>query len=485
MAHLHLNFLGKPDVRHAGKALTFRTRKTLALLVYLVVEGGLHSREFITVLLWPDSDAKSARSNLRTTLLYLRKSLAHAGDDVHLVVTRNELSFDFSSEHTLDMRVLSSAEHNADSAAFLETLALYRADFLAGFNLEDAPEFDNWAAVQREHWHLQFSKLLERQSQLQMESGAASGALAAALRWVAHDALDEGAHRRVMQLHFAARDNVAALKAYEKCRDLLSAELQVEPTPAMQALAVRIRSEAAPQVQPKIAPSTARSAVLTIPLVGRGSEHQQLVSGFHAARKGVAQIVMLCGEAGIGKTRLAGEFLRWAAAQGADVLHGRAYETGGRLPYQPIVEALRARLERDSEAVTALSSVWLAELSRLLPELYDLVPGLPVPTQDDTLGRSRLFESISRLGEALAERAPLVLFVDDIQWADTASLDVLHYSARRWGESGAAVLLLLGFRAEALQFTRGTSSVLKSGCAILSGSWHLLGPTCTHCRATM
>ena len=76
-------------------------------------------------------------------------------------------------------------------------------------------------------------------------------------------------------------------------------------------------------------------------MVGRALEHTRLVEVYHAVRSGRAETVLIEGEAGIGKTRLVHEFLGWAKAQGALVLRGRSFETGGRLPYQPMLEILR------------------------------------------------------------------------------------------------------------------------------------------------
>ena len=89
--------------------------------------------------------------------------------------------------------------------------------------------------------------------------------------------------------------------------------------------------------------------------------------------------MLLVGEAGIGKTRLATEFVAWARSQGADALSGQAFEMGGRLPYQPLVEALRQRLEEENAPEDLLEDLWLAELSRLLPELRVRYPDLPAP----------------------------------------------------------------------------------------------------------
>src|SRR6185436_6169437 len=136
---------------------------------------------------------------------------------------------------------------------------------------------------------------------------------------------------------------------------------------------------------------------LTFPFVGRTKEYQQLVTAYYAARQGQPQLVILTGEAGIGKTRLAGKFADWAATQGADVLQGRAFESGGRLPYQPIVQALRGRLDQENAPDDLLSDVWLVELSRLLPELRDRYPDLTEPVYEEAAARARLFEAIARL----------------------------------------------------------------------------------------
>jgi predicted ATPase len=111
-----------------------------------------------------------------------------------------------------------------------------------------------------------------------------------------------------------------------------------------------------------------------------------------------------------------------------------------------MIEALRPRIERENAPDDLLSDLWLAELARLLPELYDRYPDLPAPVGDKSVARNRLFEAVVRLGQALAARTPLVLFIDDVQWADAASLDVLHYLARRFAESQTPALLLLTLR---------------------------------------
>src|SRR5690606_7759943 len=121
---------------------------------------------------------------------------------------------------------------------------------------------------------------------------------------------------------------------------------------------------------PQEARPTRAAADLTF--VGRVEEFAHLKRAYEAATHGQTQAVVLVGEAGIGKTRLTTEFLHWATAQGADVLPGRSFETGGEVPYQPIAQLLRHRLEQGESFADLLSPTWLAELSRLLPEVRDL-----------------------------------------------------------------------------------------------------------------
>jgi predicted ATPase len=168
----------------------------------------------------------------------------------------------------------------------------------------------------------------------------------------------------------------------------------------------------------------------------------------------------------MGKTRLSEEFLVWARARGADVLKGGASEGGG-LPYGPLVESIRPRIERERAPDDLLEDAWLSELSRLLPELKERYPDLPSPLSGEgETAKGALFEAIARLVRALASRAPVVLFLDDLQWSDAATLEVLDYAGRRWVEQGVPVLLLIAARPEEPEagsaFERSLSSLDRS-----------------------
>src|SRR6266700_3333199 len=468
MGDLSLRLLGPPEVRHADQLLLFSTRKELALLIYLAVEGRLHSRKTLSEQFWPEGDARHGRAALRITLLHLRH-LLDEGEGVspvpHLLIQHDTLGLDLTSALELDLHILHEAwtsarasthtsltmpeeAHRTLLARLQRAISLPRGEFLEGFSLRDAPAFDDWVRFQREYWHLRTSEVFDRLSQLQFEAGELEAALETVSRWLVLAPLHEDAYRRLMRLHFAAGDRAAALHAYDTCRALLATGMQTEPTPETVALASRMRAVAPPRRKeaPTRAAALSPAMLLDGPLLGRTAELSTLIKLYHVAQRGQTQVVLLEGEVGIGKTRLATEFLAWAETEGADVLQGHAFETGGQLPYRPVIEALRPRIERENAPDDLLSDTWLAELSRLLPELCDRYPDLPAPIGDKLVARNRLFEAVARLGQALAARTPLVLFIDDVQWADAASLDVLHYLARRLAESQTPAFLLLTLR---------------------------------------
>jgi DNA-binding SARP family transcriptional activator len=468
MGDLSLTLLGPPEVRHADQLLLFSTRKELALLIYLAVEGGVHARKTLSERFWPEGDARHGRAALRITLLHLRH-LLDEGADVspvpHLLIQHDTLGLDLTSALELDLHILLEAwtsarasthtsltmpeeAHRSLLAQLKRAAGLPRGEFLEGFSLRDAPAFDDWVRFQREYWHLRTSEVFDCLSQMQFEAGELEAAIETVSRWLVLAPLHEDAYRRLMRLHFAAGDRAAALHAYDTCRARLSIGMQTEPTPETVALASRMRAVAPPRRKEARLPALALSPTMLLdgPLLGRTTELSTLIKLYHTAQRGRTQVVLLEGEVGIGKTRLATEFLAWAEVEGADVLQGQSFETGGQLPYRPVIEALRPRIERENAPDDLLSDTWLAELARLLPELCDRYPDLPAPTGEKSVARNRLFEAVARLGQALAARAPLVLFIDDVQWADAASLDVLHYLARRLAESETPALLLLTLR---------------------------------------
>jgi DNA-binding SARP family transcriptional activator len=468
MDRVYLTLFGTPTAHRGGAPVTFRTRKTFALLIYLAVERQPVARDQLAALLWPESDSAHARGMLRNTLVYLRQALGDAtlrisretvgltpGFDVELDLDAVQAAADTASlVRQRDATVEAGSLHKIEQQ-FHDAVSRYHGDFLAGFALGDAPDFDNWAATGRELWHQRVHSIFDRLTQLQIDSGNLAGALETATRWVAHDRLSEEARRRQIGLLAAAGDRAAALRAYDAWREVLAAELDAQPAPATVQLISGLQhdSERWQPADRTLRPDVPARPDLTnlTPMVGRADDVRALTEAMHRAEYGQPQVVVVAGEAGIGKTRLVTAWANWATARGIDVLVGRAFETSSQLPYGPLVDALRDRIDRERAPDDLLSDVWLTELSRLFPELRDRYPDLAAPSGDETTARLRLFESLTRLVHALAVRTPVALIIDDAHWADTATLDWVSYAARQWAEQSTRLLLLISLRDDALR----------------------------------
>jgi DNA-binding SARP family transcriptional activator len=457
MATLSGRLLGSPEITFGGQRLSFRTRKTLALLIYLLIERGMHSREALMTMLWPEIPTPKAAVTLRVTLSRLRQALRPVGDV--LIAAEGKVGFDFNFPFDLDLDWLSAAVlPKTPTDSLKNILDIDRGEFLAGFSLPDAPEFDNWAAIQRQACQQQVEIVYDRLSQHLLSTHDSAEAVAAAARWVARAPLSEQAYRRLMAAQALNGQRPAALQTYQQLQVTLGQELGLEPSRETAVLADNIGRGRLGEVRPYRLTVTGDGTTtlperrLTLPLVGRADEHGQLVAAFDQVAQGGAQVVVLIGAAGVGKTRLVSDFQDWALLNSpeTEIWQGRAFETGGRLAYQPVIEALRLRLEEVNAPEDLLEDVWLAELSQLMPELRARYPDLPLPlTGDANFVRARLFEAIAALGNALAARHPSVLILDDMQWADADTLDLVHYLARRWTEMSAPILLLLAVRREA------------------------------------
>src|SRR5436309_3968323 len=471
---LRLSVLGTPEVFHNGSRLTFPLRKAQALLLYLGVEGGMHSRSKLAALLWPDSEPSDALKGLRNAITLLRPLLAYldpsASPHSHLLSEHELLGLDPHAPLELDLDVVQQAWHQAQRlssapsqeqrAALVSqvqhALSLVRGPFLEGFWLREEAPFDEWVQQQQQQWQVRLQLLFDRLSSWQETGGELEQARITLTRWLALDPLQEEAYRRLMRVHLALGDASAALQVYATCRARLAEELRVKPSAETVALAEHIRATATRRGSHPARHSIAKAenqppSELVSPLVGRAQAFAQLTGRYQQARQGQPQAVLLAGEAGIGKTRLAREFVGWARAQGAEVLSGQAFEMGGRLPYQPLIEAVRPRLEEENAPEDLLDNLWLAELSRILPELRVRYSDLPAPTQDELAAKVRLFEAVARLVDALAQRGPLVLLLDDLHWVDGASLDLVRYLGRHWKGHGSRVLLLSTVRSEGLE----------------------------------
>jgi len=462
-----LLLLGAPTLLRDGQAISFRTRKALALLCYLAASPGPHPRERLLALLWPAADEGRGRANLRTALLYLRDALGPTASLLRaegglLALAPAILDVDVVTLEAAHALATALSPEDAGAAAagvpaaavaapLARAAALYRGPFLDGLALPDAPEFEAWAGGQRAWWARRARVVFLRLAALQREGGAPKGEAETLERWLGHEPGDEGAWQALLGAYGAAGAAAAVRHAYARCRAALRATLDAEPDAHTRALAAP--AEAGADAPGRDATPAGAWLGGTLPLVGRAREVAALRAAYARAAAGRPTLALVLGQAGIGKSRLAAELAGWAAARGAMVLEGRAFAVGAGLPYAPLTAALRARLERENAPDDLLTDVWLAELARLLPELRERYPDLPPPMADPTLGPARLFEAVARLLGALAGRGqgPLLLILDDAQWADVGTRDLARYLVRGWaagGVTGTRALLMVAARTE-------------------------------------
>jgi DNA-binding SARP family transcriptional activator len=464
---LQINLLGVPDVCRDGVHCKVPIGKTLALLAYLAVEGGLHPREELVALLWPQAGEQEGRGYLRYTLTMLRKALGEQpGTPAVLRSVVNSIGLEPTAA-VVDVHMLATTAAVARQGTTMPDLrsqlehavTAWQGPLLNGISLRDAPDLETWLLGRREGAQQCMNEILARLASIYEEAGDLAAAATALEQWVRLDALNEGAYRRLLAAHLAAGNVTAGLRAYDACRMVLAMELGSEPDLTIQALAEQLEAAAhRPVVRPMLHPSDS-GFVLESPLVGRALELVALRGCFAQAEQGQAQVVVLSGEFGIGKTRLARDFLTTIQAQGGEVLQGQAFEQSASVPYSAVVEALRPRLERENAPEDLLDDLWLAALARVLPELCARYPDLTAAKADGT--EAHLFEAIVRLIHALAEQQPLVLFLDDAQWIDGATRELVQYALRRWTQCGTRVLLLLAVRVEDLATTSALAAWLE------------------------
>jgi len=464
--------LGAPRLEKDGKPVEFDTRKALALLAYLAVTGQSHGRDALAALFWADYDQSRARAALRRTLSVLHKALGGEA----LEITRESIGLlpggplwsDVAEFHRLLGEPASHAHSQQEICprcleALEEAARLYRADFLAGFTLRDSPEFDDWQFFQTETLRRELAGALERLTLGFAARGDYESAIAHARRRLALDPLDEPAHRQLMQLYAASGQHAAALRQYRECARLLKEELGVQPmdetlrlyqaikeqrTLASAASAPRYLAQAQVAASAPLATPTHPSSPL--PLVGRGEELAAMQRLYDEMRTS-GYFLVVEGEAGIGKTRLADEFISWVRLRGAAVITARCYSGESYLAYAPFIDGLRGGLHAaPSDWHQPLQAHWIVEAARLLPELGRLRADLPPAAPLNSPGaQTRFFEGVCQVLLALcAGASPGVLLFDDLEWADEASLDLLTYLVRRL--HGRRLFILAVWRSEDL-----------------------------------
>jgi len=421
-----IRLFGAPQLLLRSNNVDGLRRKNRALIYYVAAQGGQTTREKLLTFFWPDHERSAAQPILRNMIHEVRKTL---GDTFQA----DDQAIAFAPNTFVDARFFSTIlnSSSSDLQQLTEALNLYRGDFLDGFTLSDSPQFEDWAASERERYRLMAMNGFTDLSHRQEAKREYPAALESIRRALAFNPFQEDVQRDAMRLLYLNGDRAGVIQHYESLRKLLDEEMGMPPMPETRALYDSIINDtfapAASEISEYVSIVSLSADKPLLPLLGRDAELETLKS-----QLGSGKLIVLEGEPGIGKTRLVSELIgsRIQGQASALVLQGISYELEQGLPYQPIVDALRKLLNHPEgkslfEKLN-LEPVWQTELSHLLPELLTQAS---VPTQP--ADERRLWEAIHQFIRALTQYGEVWLFLDDLHWADASTIAWLGYLARR------------------------------------------------------
>jgi DNA-binding SARP family transcriptional activator len=422
--NMEIQLLGAFRLAHEGAVCTtLDSPRIQSLLAYLLLHRGSRlSRQQVAYLFWPDSPDQQARTNLRQLLYRLRRDLPAAEE--YLSFEGTWLHWRSEAPVTLDIAEFELALASADAARrageterALEALETAVVTY-HGALLPDC--YDEWILPERERLRQQYVAAVSRLASLLENRRAYEQAIGYARRLLALDELQEKGYRQLMRLHALAGNRAAAVRVYHNCVTVLDRELGVAPAPETREMYEQLLAASS---VPGTEGETQQVPGSAATLVGRQEEWAALQGAWQVAQNR-SHLVLVTGEAGMGKTRLAEQLLQWASRQGIATATARCYPGEGNLAYAPVAAWLRS--EPLQPSLVKLDRVWLTEIERILPELSG---EKDAPVAGNLAGeswqQSRFYEALANAFAAFDR--PLVLMLDDLQWADRATLDWLSY----------------------------------------------------------
>ena len=443
---------------------TENARSLLAYLLYYRQRA--QARSVLAGVFWPDLPEDQARRELSRALYLVRQALPdYIEADAYTILVKPGARLRVDVQAFQELLKLGKSAHAASGAApreqeaaFSQAVELYRGDLLEGF-------YDEWIFLERENLRAAYLQALETLVELNKTLGRYSQALEYAARLVQADPLAEPAHREVMRLQVILRQPGAALKQLEICRQVVENELGLELEDETLRLAEEISASLsageegqkspglAVYIPPNLGEAKDKVALLStdLPLVGRAAERSQLLAQMDYAVSGVGCLVLVAGEAGVGKTRLLQEAARDAEWRGLQVMWGFCRENSAGEPYSPLREAILAGLTPlRLEQLARLDQGWMRILGHLLPPIGACLPDRAlVPALAPAQERERLIDALRQLLGALAQIKPVVLILENLHWANEDSLDLLARLVP--GLQGRRILILGTYRSDEIR----------------------------------
>ncbi len=474
--------------QHAVTESDWHTRQARQLLKILITERPRPvSTDRLIETLWPNSTPSAAATTLRSAINALRNVLEpdrpNRAPSRYIITQSPGYAFHMHPDIWLDVQAFEqilNAGHQVEElpkrqALLEEAVALYHDDYLI------SDPYADWAQNERDRLRERYFNALLELSELQAAAGEYAEAISACRRILAHDEVRENAYQLLMRFQAESGDSAAALLTYERCRTILAEELGADPSPLTQMLHQRILNgeitPSSPSVLSHVTPGSSLAPInshgaqknkFVLPpsamlpqlgrqfadiFVGREQELAELQAQIKHSLQGNGRLVVLAGEAGVGKTRLAYNALQSASEAGATVLSSSCQQIERTLPFAPLADGIGRYLHAlPEESLHGLPMASLTQMAQIIPSLQDLLPELLSPTSDAHIHtdehRQRLIEGIVAFLAELARLRPLLLFMDDLHWADQDTLAVLSRLAQRLREM--PIFLLLAYRTDDL-----------------------------------
>ena len=418
---LTITLLGEQRVAANRDVLTdVHSPRTLGLLAYLVLHPGAPQlRRHLAGLFWPDTTDAQARTNLRRELHRLRHALPDA--DALLDVDATTLRWREDAEAEVDVITFQHSAAAAEAArpaddtdgfivAAERAVSVYGGELLPGL-------YEDWLQPERDRMRRICVGLLDRLATELQARGQVDLALRHARRRVEVEPLEEAGYRLVMTLEAESGDRAAALRTFHRCSSVLDRELGATPSPETLAVHDGLVSRPTSDDQDGATPTAP-------PLVGRTEELDVLWSIWSQVDPPQPLVVLVTGEAGLGKSRIVQEIGAELEREGGTVARARCFAGRGRLALAPVAEWLRVPALR--RAIQRLDENARTEVLRLVPDLAT-EPATDATDRDverapltDTWHRRRFFDALVEAVHAVDD--PVLLVLDDLQWADHETL---------------------------------------------------------------
>ncbi len=406
---LTIRLLGAPEVQVAGSPLALNNQKARALLFYLAVTARSHTRDHLAALLWSESSDSDARHSLRSDLYRLRQAL-RPGNAEAALISDGELVALRSTEYDCDVIRFRRLVTEQDERALNEAVGLYRGALLEGFSLGDAPLFDEWVRFEESTLSRACLQALDRLADWAEARQAWTEAIGYVQRIVQLDPLSEEAQQRLIGFYVRNHAVGSALRQYQQFEATLKQELDAMPSAVTRLLIDEaLRQRHAAGSYPGTSFHSATHLSPSLPFVGRDQSLARLQAIGQDPLAGRGVTVLLQGEAGIGKTRLVDELTDRLSTDPPHwlVLRGSCSPFDDLLSYGPFLEAFQSAAAGD--------------LTGLLTE----------PRASALDARGRFFYQVLQALRALTLNGPLLLAIDDLQWANSSTLNLFGFLATR------------------------------------------------------